>query len=366
VSVHTKSARVVIASVPLIAMTAAHAPLTHTHTGTSRQQSEVIALTQESGTTQRLIAVSAVTLNIAWASGAGGTYTRTMDGGLTWKAGVVPGAEHMQFRDVHAIDGNNAYLLSIGKADSSRIYRTNDGGATWRLQFTNRDPDAFYDCFDFWDADHGIAVGDAIHGELAVLSTSDGGVHWARIPPATFPPALPKEGSFASSGTCIVTGPKGRAWIATTGSRVLRTNDFGKSWQVALTPVLPFDAVGDGTDSLGVSSVSFRDEKNGMAFGGFGSHPTAPMVAITVDGGASWEPRGRPTFPGGIYAGAFVTSALKPTIVAVGPTGSSYSRDLGATWLPIDARNYWGLGFAPGNRGWAVGSGGRITRLTGF
>lgn len=348
-SVATIGVRTVLASVPVIVLTALRVP-----------QGDVIVTPQESGTTQRLIAISAPTVNIAWASGAGGTYVRTIDGGMTWKAGVVPGAERMQFRDVHAIDGDNAYLLSIGKADTSRIYRTTDGGATWRLQFTNKDADGFYDCFDFWDADHGIAVGDAINGELQIIATSDGGVHWAKIPPAKFPPALPKEGSFASSGTCIVTGPKGRAWVATTTSRVLRTGDFGKTWQVALTPIT------SAPDSMGVTSVSFRDDRNGMAFGGFGSMPTATATAITSDGGASWEPRARPPLTGGIYGGAFVTSALKPTVVVVGPSGSAYSRDFGVTWIELDKRNYWGLGFAPGGRGWAVGSGGRITRFTGF
>ena len=45
---------------------------------------------QNSGTTVRLQAVSAVNDRVAWASGTGGTYTRTVDGGTTWRAGVVP------------------------------------------------------------------------------------------------------------------------------------------------------------------------------------------------------------------------------------------------------------------------------------
>ena len=41
---------------------------------------------QNSGTTVRLQAVSAVNDRVAWASGTGGTYTRTVDGGATWRA----------------------------------------------------------------------------------------------------------------------------------------------------------------------------------------------------------------------------------------------------------------------------------------
>ena len=45
---------------------------------------------EKSGTTQLLIAVSPVSADVVWASGTGGTYTVTTDGGKTWKAGVLP------------------------------------------------------------------------------------------------------------------------------------------------------------------------------------------------------------------------------------------------------------------------------------
>ena len=49
---------------------------------------------QQSGTTQRLQAVSAVNRNIVWASGTGGTYAVTRDGGAHWHVAVVPGPRH--------------------------------------------------------------------------------------------------------------------------------------------------------------------------------------------------------------------------------------------------------------------------------
>ena len=45
---------------------------------------------QNSGTTQGLIAVSPVNKDVVWASGRGGTFAVTTDGGATWRAGVVP------------------------------------------------------------------------------------------------------------------------------------------------------------------------------------------------------------------------------------------------------------------------------------
>jgi len=58
---------------------------------------------QTSGTTQLLIDVSPVNSRVVWAAGTGGTYVVTTDGGETWKAAVVPGAETLQFRDVYGV-----------------------------------------------------------------------------------------------------------------------------------------------------------------------------------------------------------------------------------------------------------------------
>src|SRR5215831_5708653 len=103
---------------------------------------------QNSGTTSGLIAVSPVNPQVVWASGRDGTFTVTTDGGQTWTAGVVPGAEALQFRDVQGFSAKVAYLLSIGDlATDFRIYKTVDGGATWTEQFVNQNPSAFYDCF---------------------------------------------------------------------------------------------------------------------------------------------------------------------------------------------------------------------------
>ena len=80
--------------------------------------------------------------------GTEGTYARTTDGGTTWHAGVVPDAGALQFRDVHAVDAETAYLLSIGDGEQSRIYKTTDAGLTWALQFKNPEPEGFFDCMD--------------------------------------------------------------------------------------------------------------------------------------------------------------------------------------------------------------------------
>lgn len=318
---------------------------------------------QASGTTALLQAVSAVNERVVWVSGHSATYARTLDGGATWQAARVPGADtSLQFRDVYAVDASTAYLMSAGNGPASRIYKTTDGGKSWTLQFTNADPKAFYDCMDFWDARRGLAVSDEVGGKVIILATTDGGMHW--VHPATLSDAQPGEGGFAASGTCLVTGPGGHAWIGTgnsTKARLLHSSDRGWTWAADTTP-LP-----SGSAS-GITSVSFRDLKNGMVFGGNvgNNNGRVDVAAATHDGGKTWTMAGRPPFAGAIFGGSYVPGARSPAVVAVGPRGSAYSRDDGASWVAIDGSAYWAVGFASANAGWAVGPKGRITKLSGF
>src|SRR5437879_4439343 len=160
---------------------------------------------QQSGTEASLRGLSTVNRKVVWASGAGGTWLKTTDGGTTWQAGQVPGAERLDFRDLHTVDSRAVYLMSIGAGEQSRIYKTVDGGVNWKLLFTNPDPKGFFDALAFWDARRGILIGDAVDGHAAVFTTADGGEHWQK---QTTPAAMPNEGSFAASGSCLTVRAK--------------------------------------------------------------------------------------------------------------------------------------------------------------
>jgi len=317
---------------------------------------------QESHTEALLQAVSPVSDDVVWVSGHQGTYSRTTDGGTTWETAVVPGADTLQFRDVHAASASEAWLLSAGPGELSNIYHTDDAGATWSLQWTNPEPDGFYDCLEFWDANRGALYGDAVDGGLRIMRTEDGGKTWTRVPDDDVPPAGEAEGGFAASGTCLTVGDEGRAWISTGNadpSRVLVTSDYGRSWQARSQPI-------PGGEGGGLFSVSFRDSQHGVVFGGSLS-PDAepgPRVAVSNDGGMSWTVAGDPTIGGAIFGGAWVPGTIPPTMVVVAPSGSEYSVDGGLTWLPVDSEAYWGIGFASADAGWLVGPGGRITKVS--
>jgi photosystem II stability/assembly factor-like uncharacterized protein len=285
---------------------------------------------QISNTAESLRGVSAVSRQIAWASGTHGTYLRTTDGGRTWTPAQVPGATALDFRAVVAFSADEAFLMSAGPGEQSRIYHTTDRGQHWQLQFTNANPKGFFDSMVFWDRTHGIALGDPVADETGQLKfevlVTDDGETWHAIPPSQLPPAAEGEGAFAASNTCIAIlpsswwsssgsknssgdssswksgalaprpsvqengasapAPDPNIWFATGGkaARVFHSPDRGQTWQVFDTPIL------HGLDSTGIFSIAFRDPLHGVIAGGDYKKPNddGPNLAFTEDGGKTW------------------------------------------------------------------------------
>lgn len=342
---------------------------------------------QNSGTTNRLQAISPVNSKVVWASGVAGTYALTTDGGATWHAGVVPGAEALQFRDVEGISGKVAYLLASGVGTDSRIYKTENGGQTWMLQFTNQDPAGFDDCFSFWTPKRGLTFADSIEGRFPVLRTTDG-KKWHDIG-NRLPPALPGEAGFAASGTCVATQGKLNAWIGTGGAekaRILATTNGGETWNAYETPIV------QGTPISGIFTVAFRDAYHGI-LGGGDLAATAPLLsdktATSHDGGHTWQLTSQVPVPGAIYGLSYAKTrdnlvddedgnpqhanlskgnrdeSNARTVVVTGPGGAAWTPDEGGTWnLLSGVTGYWAVAFANSHDGWLVGTQGRILKIT--
>jgi photosystem II stability/assembly factor-like uncharacterized protein len=268
---------------------------------------------QISHTSESLRGVSAVSRNIAWASGTHGTYLRTTDGGNTWIPAQVPDASALDFRGVVAFSAHEAFLMSAGPGEQSRIYHTSDAGQHWQLQFTNTNPKGFFDSMVFWDPKHGVVLGDPIPDDSGKLKfeilRTDDGEHWHPISPAQLPQAVPGEGAFAASNTClailsnaswrVAASPTGdssgvdsrqidfNVWFATGGhaARVFHSPDGGDTWQVFDTPL------NHGPDSAGIFSIAFRNAVDGVIAGGDYKYPDhdGPNLAFTHDSGKTWD-----------------------------------------------------------------------------
>ena len=282
---------------------------------------------------------------------------KTVDAGASWQRGIVPGAESLDFRDVHVADARTVYLLASGPGEKSRIYKTADSAAHWTLQFTNPDPKGFFDAIAFWDPKHGIVLGDPVDGQFVILTTADGGAHWSR---QHTPPAHTNEGAFAASGTCLIVGGRHEAWFATGGpggARVFHSPDAGVTWTVTETPIRNEAA------SAGIFSLAFSDSRHGIAVGGDYNKPAenGHNVAVTSDGGRTWtEPSG--AHPSG-YRSTVAYIPDRKIWIAVGTSGSDISYDDGLSWQPFDRGSFNAVVFVSGKSGWAVGPNGRLAEF---
>lgn len=314
-----------------------------------------------SGTTAELRGLSVVSETVAWASGAQGTVLRTVDG-VKWTAMQVPDADKLDFRDIHAVDANTAIIMSAGPGSASRIYRTTDGGASWKLQITNPDAEGFWDAIAFWDAHNGILFGDPVKGAFQVLLTADGGATWQPVSDPKGLAALPNEGAFAASGTCLTVAGSADAWFSTGGAesaRVFHSSDRGRSWRASAAPIPA------GAPARGIFSVGFGDARVGLAAGGDYKDTSMATVngARTEDGGATWS--AAPILPTGYMSVVVPVRGTADAFVAAGLAGSGYSSDGGKNWTILDRTPVNTVGFASPTVGWAVGPKGLVMKYAG-
>jgi photosystem II stability/assembly factor-like uncharacterized protein len=325
-----------------------------TWAGTAWQQ-------QPSGVTTELRGLAAVSANVAWASGAKGTVLRTIDG-TNWQQLSVPDAAGFDFRDIQAFDANTAWIMGAGPGAASRIYRTTDGGATWKLLIVNQDPQGFWDAMAWWDAKRGMVFGDPVNGAYQVLVTADGGDTWQYASDPKGLAAQKDEGAFAASGTCLTVGGANDAWFVTGGaavSRVFHSADGGRTWKAAAIPV-PANAPGRGG-----FSVAFRDGKVGLAVGGDYKEVTLASLngARSDDGGATWT--AAQVQPAGYMSAVVPVPGAPRAFVAAGLAGSGVTTDDGRTWKVLGRTPVNAAGFADPTHGWLVGPKGTIYTYSG-
>jgi len=293
-----------------------------------------------------------------WASGSNGVILRSTNDGATWKQLSVAGGGDLDFRGIAAFDADSAYVMSSGDGDKSRIYKTTDGGQTWKLQYADKRPGFFLDSLACDSKTHCLALSDPVDGKFFMLSTDDG-EHWKELPRDKMPAALPKEGAFAASGTAIAICEDGDIYFGTGGAavaRVFHSADRGRSWTAVDTPIA------GGSPSSGIFSVACGGFLV-VAVGGDYKEPASAkrVAAYSNDSGATWHLAEQQ--PGG-YRSA-VGEFGNGDFAAVGPNGTDISQQEPREtmhWQHTDYLNLNAVSFHGAN-GWAVGPKGTIARF---
>jgi photosystem II stability/assembly factor-like uncharacterized protein len=342
---------------------------------------------ESSGTTADLRGIDNVGGGVAWASGTNGTVLRTEDGGYLWQAcAVPPGAEHLDLRGVQAFDANTAIVMSSGKGDLSRLYKTTDGCQTWKLVFTNPDKEGFWDAVRT-DPDTGAVsvLGDPVAGAFR-LFTQDPGTHEfsAKLHADNLPiwhgnplRAAVGEAAFAASNSTLILKGKLVALAFVTGGNksefieyipdIMANHTMYSDWNRA---PLPFAA---GESSGAFSAVVCSCERDWRYFpivvvGGDYQQPdaTSGNAAVSYDAGLHFE---RPDTPPHGYRSAVAYDAATKAWITVGPNGTDISTDDGRNWRALhpdpamheaaDADRDWNALSLP----FVVGPHGRIGKL---
>jgi hypothetical protein len=351
-------------------------------TATTKAQWEI----EESHTTASLRGIHNVGGGVAWASGTNGTVLRTEDGGYLWQGcATPPGAEHLDFRGIQAFDENTAIVMSSGKGDLSRLYKTTDGCKSWKLVFTNPDKDGFWDAIKFRNRDEGVLLGDPVNNIFVVLLTFDGGLKWERQS-LRATEDINGEGVFAASNSSLLlTGYAGYRMFCTGGHGGPRLISLsaGPSDDMPLHDYAPTDAKLIWFRSLWAERFPVKNPQ----FDPSGCFSIASNRYVTVAVGGNYQrPNDRDdtawtdvadtslgfhlskTPPHG-YRSAVAYDSKTKTWITVGPNGTDISRDDGKNWTPLkpgpldppDADKNWNALSLP----FVVGPNGRIGKLRG-
>ena len=212
----------------------------------------------------------------AWGIGIGRdgvhdySIVHTSDSGRTWKE-LPNSSEYMGSPALAFLDSAHGWYscsnVPCGGIDSSRTFRTTDGGKHWQL-ISNEGVVAMA----FSDQDHGIGKAFGIDDTGDAVRTVDGGRKWSKIEI----PHLKKIRNIVLLSGQI-------AWITDReGADLLlfRTIDGGRSWQESRTS-LP-------VEWPDVRQISFVDQDYGWIV--LMHKPDAEIrLLATSDGGRTWQ-----------------------------------------------------------------------------
>jgi hypothetical protein len=340
---------------------------------------------QQSHTTASLRGIHALGNGIAWASGTAGTVLRTTDDGTTWQTCTTPPqAEKLDFRGIQAFDANTAIVMSSGKGDLSRLYKTTDACKSWTLLFTNPDKEGFWDAIQF-SKDHrlGALLGDPVKDAFVMMLSADGGDTWERQT-LNATDNIGESAFAASNSSLLVTHPAYRRFCTggTGGPRVIRlggappnTREHPSNKQ-AWDASFSFELLRSSSQlpSSGCFSIAEDPQGSTVAVGGDYTKPndrnnTAWTTALTHFNSnlpETFEFHLAATPPHG-YRSSVAYDTTTKAWITVGPNGSDISTDDGKNWHPLkpspsdqpDADQNWNALSLP----FVVGPKGRIGKL---
>lgn len=311
----------------------------------------------DSKTDALIIGLQAFNDSIVWASGTYSTLMKSTSAGKDWEIFTYPEVDSLQFRDVHPISDKEAIVLSAGEGKLSQIFYFHEESG-WRKVFQMTHEEGFIDAVQFWENGQGLVYGDAIDSLSYILKTTDFGRSWNRIP--TAPESNEGEGGFASSGSNILMGEEGQAWISTgaNGSaRVFYTADYGRSWEVKNTPMMT-------GEFAGLTAIKKTQDKLWITGGDLAiSDAVLENVYHSDNNGENWKSLPKHQTQGSFY-GLAVTNYLENEFVLVcGPKGADLWLGDQEKWQILSEEDIWTATFIDSRTALMAGRDGKMWKV---
>lgn len=319
------------------------------------------------------------------------------------RAPCLRGAEHLDFRGIQAFDANTAIVMSSGKGDLSRLYKTTDGCHSWRLVFTNPEGEGFWDAVQLTSAKTALLIGDPIPRRqldrfrmkkffhFPLYGTFDAGETWHRLDSDNLiarsdKQERPAQSIFAASNSALMEISQHHLILYATGGEfasigmleILENPDrllCKARCTMAGSSRLPLTSGPTaGAFSIAAREVNSSDPKL-VAVGGDYTRPEnreGTAAGCSRDGNlliaTHFECDASATPPGG-YRSAVAYDEKTKTWITVGPNGTDVSTDDGRNWRALkpnpalheaaDADRNWNALSLP----FVVGPHGRIGKL---
>lgn len=327
-------------------------------------------------TDQNIVLIKFLDKDTGWAASEGGLLFTTGDGGRRWRRLKIEQAAGSSLDDLHFSTRPSGWaVVSDAPPDSlesdgyrSRIFHTDDGGVSWRLQFQGTSVQL--QRVRFFDDDEGWAVGSRFVGDEVqrtaplILHTTNGGKDWLDVSAK-----LEEFRNTPDSDETIVDvhpdGPHGATLLSSQGN-IFITPDRGQTWKKQ--EPLRGEPEQTSPNRLGV------ERTRSWVVGGAGSLEGTWGVISYRENGGPWR---RKRTVGAYFSDA--TALPGNHFVACG-TILSEKRGLssGVVFLSPDAGDTWHVIFedpqiksinyvdaTPGGI-WAAGSGGVLLHLKNF
>ena len=262
-----------------------------------------------------------------------GVVGKTTNNGVSWKLDtLLANGKPLHFR---SIEVKNNFIIVGGIGSPAYLMRANLNITNWDTVYKENHPKAFYNCIKFWDAQNGIAVGDATDSCMSIIITNDSGKSWHKKPCDSTIAVIEGEANFAASNTNIATFQQ-HCWIATGGKQanIFYTSDYGQTWRKTTTPFT------QGSTMTGIYAIDFYNENLGFAIGGDWENKANKNAnkAITNDGGKTWQIVGNENYPGYRSCVKYISH---DSLIAVGSPGVSLSKDGGTTWQHLSDSGFY-------------------------